>query len=105
MGFAIPILLRIVSAAEVVWTLLSDRATARRLPWRYLKHRLVRDPRMIIQLAGIVAATVAYPLVFILPEGARSPGIAIAASVWLVAAFGPWAERAFLRRRRGRPTA
>lgn len=104
MFVAISILIRVGRAAEVVWTLASDRATARRLPWPYLKHRLPRDARMIIQLAGIAAATIIYPLAFALPQRAQTPAVAAAVTIWLIAAFQPRLERTLLRRRSSNTT-
>lgn len=102
MFLAIPIFVRVGRAAQVVWTLVSDRRTARRLPWRYLGRRATRDLRMVIQVAGIVAATVAYPVAFLMPEVARSPTIIAAAGFWLLAAIGPSLERILLRAQRTR---
>ena len=89
--FVVVVLLqRIARAAQVLWVLVTDRATSRRLPWPYLRRRASRDPRMMLQLVGIVSAALVYPASFLLPEPDRGPIIAACAALWLAAVLGPW---------------
>ena len=80
---------RIARAAQVLWLLVADGSTRRRLPWPYLRRRVSRDPIMMVQLTGIAAAALFYPASFLLPEPARGPTIAGCFALWLIAAFGP----------------
>ena len=66
---------RIARAAQVLWLLVADGSTRRRLPWPYLRRRVSRDPIMMVQLTGIAAAALFYPASFLLPEPARGPTI------------------------------
>lgn len=90
---------RIGRAGQAVWTVATDRPTSRRVPWRYLRGRALRSPRMWLQSATIVAVLVVYPTSFFLSdEEARGSIIDVVIVLWLVTAFVPVVERLFSRR-------
>ena len=95
---AVRFFMRIVRAFQVLWVLVTDRSKARRLPWRYLGRRTVRDVRALVQVGGIVAVLVVYPLSFWLGDPAKDPMIAVAVVLWLLAAISPPLERAACNR-------
>ncbi len=78
---------RIVRAGRVVWLLLADASTRKRVPWAFLRHRAGRDPIMMLQLAGIAAASLLFPMSFLLPERPKGLVITSCVGLWLMAAF------------------
>jgi hypothetical protein len=89
MGLIAMALVRAARATKVVWLLIVDRRTRRRLPWTYLRHRVTRNPIMVLQLVGIAAAALFYPASYLLPQLARRPTIGVCAVLWLAAGLGP----------------
>jgi hypothetical protein len=85
---------RIGRAGQALWTVIGDRPTSRRVPWRYLRRRALRSPRMWLQLATIFAVLVVYPAsFFVSDETTRDSIIGAIIVLWLVTAIVPLAGR------------
>lgn len=84
---------RIIRAIQVLWTLVTDWETTRRLPWPYLRSRAVRSPVMLLQLGGLVVTLIVYPASFLTSGLTRELLAAVGATVWLAAVSIPWIVR------------
>ncbi|HYN55798.1 MAG TPA: hypothetical protein VES03_01250 [Motilibacterales bacterium] len=96
---------RIYYASRAVGKLLTDRQVARKVPWRYIGARLTRDWTLALQMLGIVAIVILWPLGMVFDDPLKTALVMSGVVTWGVSLLVPWIRdtvRDWMQRRSAR---